>query len=132
MASVDSRFDAITSRNASEVVRLSHRRALTAVNAFTTVSTGALTMDRKFSAAAAVGTKNVFAPLSADVIGVFETSDDTFTTVSVGAITGDSNSKFYGAAAVGTKVVFAPYSADVIGIFETGCSTGKQPSSSSP
>ena len=42
-----------------------------------------------------------------DVVGIFDTSDSSFTTVSTGALTHDL--KFHGAAAVGTKVVFAPY-----------------------
>ena len=36
------------------------------------VSTGALTMNSKFYGAAAVGTKIVFAPCSADAVGVFD------------------------------------------------------------
>ena len=40
-------------------------------NTFATVSTGGVTMENKFRGAAAVGTKVVFAPYNADVVGVF-------------------------------------------------------------
>ena len=77
-------------------------------------------MDYKFAGAAAVGTKVVFAPRNADVVGVFDTATGTFdASVSTGALTMDG--KFAGAAAVGTKVVFAPHNADVVGFVECGC-----------
>ena len=43
---------------------------------------------------------------NAEVVGIFDTSDNSFSTVSTGALTKDK--KFSGAAAVGTKVIFAP------------------------
>ena len=84
------------------------------------MSTGGLTMDRKFEGAAAVGTKVVFAPHFANAVGVFDTARGTFdASVSTGALTMDF--KFHGAAAVGTKVVFVPWNADVVGFVECGC-----------
>ena len=45
-------------------------------------------MDRKFYGAAAVGTKVVFAPRHADVVGVFDTATGTFdASASTGALT---------------------------------------------
>ena len=81
-------------------------------------------MDYKFAGAAAVGTKVVFAPYDADVVGVFDTATVTATgtfdaSVTTGALTMDY--KFDCAAAVGTKVVFAPLGADVVGFVECGC-----------
>ena len=64
----------------------------------------------------ALSDKVVFAPCSADVIGIFDVSTNRFETVSTGSVTGGG--KFVGATAVGSKVVFAPYCADVIGIFD--------------
>ena len=93
---------------------------LSFLSVFSAVSTGALTMDSKFAGAAAVGTKVVFAPYSADVVGVFDTATGTFdASASTGGLT--MGGKFNGAAAVGTKVVFAPYFADVVGFVECGC-----------
>ena len=68
-----------------------------------------------------MGTKVVFAPRNADVVGVFDTTTSTFdASVSTGSLTMDT--KFSGAAAVGTKVVFAPRNAGVIGVYDV--STG--------
>ena len=85
------------------------------------ISTGALNVADKFSGAAVVGTKVVFVPHNADVVGLFDTSDSSFSTVSTGDLTRDD--KFEGATAVGTKAIFAPFHADVVGIFDTSDSS---------
>ena len=60
---------------------------------------GMISSDNKFSGAAVVGDgRMVFAPLSADGVGVFDPTDDSFTLVDISA-TISSGSKFYGAAA---------------------------------
>ena len=85
------------------------------------VGMGALTMDNKFHGAAAVGTKVVFAPYYADVVGVYDAASNTFdASVGTGAL---GTHKFMGAAAVGTKVVFAPRSADVVGVYDAAANT---------
>ena len=64
-----------------------------------------MTMGFKFSGATAVGTKVVFTPTDADVVGVFDTETDTYSNVDTGMT---MEYMFSGATAVGTKVVFAP------------------------
>merc|ERR1719491_2171672 len=85
----------------------------TSTNSFHSVPTGSLTEDYKFNGAATVGTKVVFAPRNADMVGVFDTKTNVFSNFSTGSLTGYS--KFFGAATVGTKVVFA----DMVGVFDT-------------
>jgi hypothetical protein len=64
-------------------------------------------MHAKFSGAAAVGSLVVFAPLDADVVGVYNIYTQSFdSSVSTGDLT--ENTKFAGAAAVGNLVVFSP------------------------
>ena len=62
----------------------------------------------------------MFTPYNADVVGVFDTETDTFSTHYT-ALT--MTSKFRGATAVGTKVVFTPYNADVVGVYDTETDT---------
>ena len=58
-----------------------------------------MTMDWKFSGAAVVGSKVVFAPLDADKVGVYDAATETFSSsVSTGSSTMDY--KFSGAAVV--------------------------------
>lgn len=105
----------------------------TKTNAFSeSVSTGGLTKsgdcarpvawmcETKFGGAAAVGTKVVFAPFNADLVGVFDTATSTFDATHVIRVPAlqEFAMKFYGAAAVGNKVVFAPFNANVVGIFD--------------
>jgi hypothetical protein len=78
-------------------------------NSFTTLATSALTSlrltsggPRLFGGAVAVGTQVVFASYNAGVIGVFETSDNSFD-ASTGARKG-----YMRAVAVGPKVVLQP------------------------
>ena len=61
--------------------------------------------------------KVVFAPCSANVVGIFHVTTNSFETVSTGSLTGSG--MFSGAATVGSKVVFAPYCANAVGIFDT-------------
>ena len=76
-----------------------------------------ISSDFKFMGAAVVGDgRMVFAPFSADGVGVFDPTDDSFTLVDISA-TISSNVKFVGAAVAGdSRVVFAPYAADGVGV----------------
>ena len=94
-----------------------------------TVQSGSLTSDNKYSGAAAVGTKVVFAPSTAAVVGVFDVSTGTFeanigsTGTADGSADGSIVRKYSGAAAVGTKVVFAPHAAATVGVYDVATST---------
>jgi hypothetical protein len=69
-----------------------------------------------FSNETLVGTKVVFTPEDADVVGIYDTATNVFSTVPTG-LTGPE--KFRGGTLVGTQVVFTPYFADVVGIYDT-------------
>eukprot|EP00966_Prymnesium_polylepis_P307856 7114356-Prymnesium_polylepis.1 len=74
-------------------------------------------MAGKFSDAAAVGNRVVFAPANADAVGVYDVSSATFdASVSTGSLIWAD--KFTGAVAVGNLVVFAPYDADAVGVYD--------------
>jgi hypothetical protein len=88
---------------------------------FTTVATtgAAASGDAKYSGAAAVGAKIVFAPSSQNNAGVLDTTTNAFSTI---ATTGDAASgdyKYAGAVAVGLKVYFTPYNQNNAGVFDT-------------
>lgn len=65
----------------------------------------------------------VFAPFSADGVGVFNPAHRAFMYVDISSTVGSMNSKFSGAAVAGAQVIFAPYDADGVGIFDTVTST---------
>ena len=63
----------------------------------------------------------IFTPSNADVVGIYDVNEGTFTTVDTG-LTGDV--KFSGSGAVvGSKVVFTPLNADVVGIYDVATET---------
>ena len=70
-----------------------------------------------YLAAPAANGKIIFAPYSADSVGIFDPADDSFQLVDISVqLSGDR--KFFGAApAANGKIVFAPFSADSVGIF---------------
>ena len=55
----------------------------------------------------------VFAPYGEDNVGVFNTADDSFITITTTGVSG--NYKYRGAAAVGSKVYFGPDNEDNVG-----------------
>ena len=58
----------------------------------------------------------IFTPYNADVVGIYNVNEGTFTTVDTGLTGGQ---KFIGSGAVvGSKVVFTPRHADVVGIYD--------------
>ena len=62
--------------------------------------------------------RQVFAPLSAVGVGVFDPTDDSFELVDISGMISSGN-KFDGAAVAGDgRVVFAPYYANGVGVFD--------------
>jgi hypothetical protein len=76
-----------------------------------------LTGSAKYSAAVVVGTKVYFAPVNVDNVGVLDTTNNAFSTISTTGVTGTY--KYDGAAVVGTKVYFAPLYQDNVGVLDT-------------
>ena len=65
----------------------------------------------------------VFAPFSADGVGVFNAARRAFLYIDISSTIGSIDNKFSGAAVAGAQVIFAPYDADGVGIFDTITST---------
>ena len=87
-------------------------------SSFELVDTG-ITGSDKFDGGAVVGDgRVVFAPLSANGVGVFNPTNDSFTLVDISPPI-HSRYKFMGAAVAGDgRVVFAPRNADGVGVFD--------------
>ena len=82
------------------------------------ISSTISTATKFYGAETATNGKVIFAPFSADGVGVFDPTDNSFELVDIGP-TISTNSKFYGAAtATNGKVIFVPSYADGVGVFE--------------
>ena len=76
------------------------------------------TGDQKFSDAAVVNGKAVFAPFDAPAVYVVDLSTMETSIWDLPDPLGTTSWKFRGAAAANGKVIFAPYTADAIGVFD--------------
>jgi hypothetical protein len=101
--------------------RVSRRALLQLMPTFTTVATtgAAASGDYKYSGAAAVGDKVIFAPLNQNNVGVLDTTTNVFSTVATTGAAASGSNKYSGAAAVGVKVYFAPLNQNNVGVLDT-------------